>query len=66
MWKTSFVTTSVLLGASVDDAMAMIEVDAETEDLAQRLRDPRKAERARVLALGAQAIAVAADEVTLR
>ena len=70
MWERSFVAVSVLLGASVDDAMAALPDGAEARgpvaDVATKLRDSRRAVRAQGLAVVAQEVAVAIGEVTWR
>ena len=59
---------SVLVGASVEDAMAALPDGAEARvaELAGKLRDSRRAVRAQGLAIVAQEVAVAIGEVTLR
>lgn len=70
MWEKSFVGVSMLLGASYDDARAMVTPDALSaaalDALGEKARDPRRAVRAQALATVAQEIVVAIDEVTLR
>jgi hypothetical protein len=68
MWETSFVAVSVLLGASFEDATAMLPPGAEARlgDLPAKLRDGNRAVRAQALARVAHDVAVAIDEVTLR
>ncbi len=57
---------SVLLGSSVDEAVASLAEPARVEDLAARLRDPRKAVRAQTLAVVAAEVKLALDEGALR
>lgn len=68
MWERSFVAVSVLVGGSVEEAVASLPegCEARIAELAGKLRDTRRAVRAQGLALVAQEIAVAIGEVTLR
>ena len=70
MWERSFVAVSVLVGGSIDDAMAALPEGTESRpglaDLGRKLRDPRRAVRAQALALVAQEVTVALGAVTLR
>ena len=68
MWERSFVGVSVLLGASVDDALAQLSDEGRSRvgDLETKLRDARRPVRAAGLALVAQEIAIAIGEITLR
>jgi len=68
VWERSFVAVSVLLGASIDDALALLPEEARPRvgDLEAKLRDPRRPVRAARLALAAQEVAAAIGEVTLR
>ena len=68
MWERSFVAVSVLLGGSVEDALAALPVgsDARIAELASKLKDSRRTVRAQGLAVVAQEVAVAIGEVTLR
>ena len=68
MWERSFVAVSVLLGASIDDALGQLPDEARTRvgELEARLRDARRPVRAQGLAAVAQEVAMAITEVTLR
>jgi len=70
VWERSFVAVSVLVGGSVDDALAALPEGSEARphaaELLLKLRDTRRAVRAQGLAVVAQEIAVAIGEVTLR
>ena len=68
MWERSFVAVSVLLGGSVQDALAALPVGSEARiaELASKLEDSRRTVRAQGLAVVAQEVAVALGEVTLR
>lgn len=68
VWERSFVAVSVLIGGSVDDALAALPEGSEARvaDISSKLRDSRRAVRAQGLAVVAQEIAVALGEVTLR
>jgi len=68
VWQRSFVAMTVLAGGTYDDAIAAMTpgADALLGDLPARLRDSRRAERARALATVAHEITVALGEVTLR
>jgi hypothetical protein len=68
VWERSFVAVSVLLGGSVEDAIAALPEGSEVRiaQVAGQLRDPRRAVRAQGLAVVAQEVALALGEVTLR
>jgi len=74
VWERSFVAVSMLLdgsGGGLEQALAMLPDGAEAErpllgDLANKLRDPRRAVRAQALATVAQEVVIAVSEVTLR
>ncbi|MDB4941867.1 MAG: hypothetical protein JWP97_1401 [Labilithrix sp.] len=68
MWQRTFVGVSVLLGASIDEAIAALPegLPAAASDLEAKLRDGRRAMRAQGLAVIGQEVAVALGEVTLR
>ena len=68
MWERSFVAVSVLLGGSVEDAIAALPEAsaARIGEVAGQLRDTRRAVRAQGLAVVAQEVALALGEVTLR
>ncbi|HSO37437.1 MAG TPA: hypothetical protein VLT33_33155 [Labilithrix sp.] len=68
MWERSFVGVSVLLGASIDDALGQLPDEARTRvaELETRLRDARRPMRAQGLAVAVQEVAMAITEVTLR
>jgi hypothetical protein len=68
VWERSFVAVSVLLGASIDEALAALPEGSELRiaELTSRLRDTRRAVRAQGLAVVAQDVAVALSEVTWR
>ncbi len=68
MWQRSFVGVSVLVGATYDDALALLEPGAEATlgDLPAKMRDARRPVRAQALATVAHEVAVALGEVTLR
>ena len=68
MWERSFVAVSVLLGGSVEDAIAALPVGSEARvaELAGKLKDSRRTVRAQGLAVVAQEVAIAIGEVTLR
>ena len=68
MWERSFVAVSVLLGGSVQDALAALPIGSEARvaELASKLKDSRRTVRAQSLATVAQEVAVALGEVTLR
>lgn len=68
MWERSFVAVSVLVGGSVEDALAALPVGSEARvaEVASKLRDSRRTVRAQGLAVVAQEVAVAIGEVTLR
>ncbi len=56
---------SVLLGSSADEAVSMVAAGT-AGDIAERLRDPRKAVRAQALAVVVAEVKLALDEGTLR
>lgn len=68
MWERSFVAVSVLVGGSIEDAIAALPVGSEARiaDVASKLKDSRRTVRAQGLAVVAQEVAVAIGEVTLR
>jgi hypothetical protein len=68
VWERSFVAVSVLLGGSVEDALAAVPASSEARlaELASKLRDARRTVRAQGLAVVVQEVAVAIGEVTLR
>lgn len=68
VWERSFVAVSVLIGGSIEETMAALPDGSEhrAADLAVALRDPRRAVRAQALATGAQEVAFAVGEITLR
>jgi len=68
VWERSFVAVSVLVGGSVEDALAALPVGSEARvaEVASKLRDSRRTVRAQGLAVVAQEVAVAIGEVTLR
>jgi hypothetical protein len=70
VWERSFLAVSVLLGATIEDALLALPDGTESRglvgDLAHKLRDPRRATRAQGLATVAQEVALAISEVTLR
>jgi hypothetical protein len=68
VWERSFVAVSVLVGGSVQDAIAALPVGSEARiaELASKLNDSRRTVRAQGLAVVAQEVAVAIGEVTLR
>ena len=69
MWERSFVAVSVLVGGSVEDALATLPGGSEArigEQVASKLKDSRRSVRAQGLALVAQEVALAIGEVTLR
>jgi len=68
VWERSFVAVSVLLGASIDDALGQLPDEARPRlgELEARLRDARRPVRAQGLAAVAQEVAMAITEVTLR
>jgi hypothetical protein len=67
MWQRSFVAVSVLVGASIDDALACVPPGSEATlgDLPARLRHREKLVRAQALASVVHDVAAALDEVTL-
>jgi len=68
VWERSFVAVSVLVGGSIEDAIAALPVGSEARiaDVASKLKDSRRTVRAQGLAVVAQEVAVAIGEVTLR
>lgn len=66
MWERSFVSMSVLLGSSVDEAVASLGEPTRAGDVVDKLRDARKAMRAQVLAMTAAELKLALDEGALR
>jgi hypothetical protein len=68
VWERSFVAVTVLVGGSVEDALAALPVGSEVRiaELASKLKDSRRTVRAQGLAVVAQEVAVAIGEVTLR
>ena len=68
MWERSFVAVSVLVGTSVEDAIAALPEGSEVRvaELTRKLEDPRRAVRAQGLAVVAQDVAIALSEVTWR
>lgn len=68
MWERSFVAVSVLVGGSVEEAIAALPAGSEARiaEVASKLRDSRRTVRAQGLAIVAQEVAVALGEVTLR
>lgn len=68
MWERSFVAVSVLLGGSLEDALASLPAGASTRlaELSVKLRDGRRPVRANGLAVVAQEVAMAIGELTLR
>jgi hypothetical protein len=58
-WRSAFVATSVLIGTTVDEALALLETGGVREELLGSLRATSKATR--VKALAAELAAVAAD-----
>jgi hypothetical protein len=66
-WRRSFVAMTVLVGGTVDDALAALEPRAEAAlgDLTAKLRDPRRPVRAQALAGALHETAAALAEVTL-
>ena len=68
MWGRSFVAVSVLIGGSIDEALAVLPEGSEARiaEVASKLRDPSRAVRAQGLARVAQEVTVSLGEVTLR
>jgi len=68
VWERSFVAVSVLIGASIEETTASLPEGSQHRiaDLLTTLRDPRRAVRAQGLATGAQEVAFAIGEITLR
>ena len=68
MWERSFVAVSVLVGGTMDDAIAALPDGSEgrVAELAGKLRDAKRAVRAQGLAVVAQEVAMAIGEGTLR
>jgi hypothetical protein len=65
VWENAFVAVSVLVGATLDDALASLEGAAD-QALVDKLRDPRRTVRAQALAKVGQEVAMAVEAVTLR
>jgi len=66
MWQRSFVAMTVLVGGTVDDAIAALPSDAgNAEPLATKLRAPSRAARATALAEALREIALAVEGVAL-
>jgi hypothetical protein len=68
MWEASFVAMTVLAGGTTDEAIASLTEDGARRagDVLARLRDPKRAVRAAMLAEMAKDVVVAVDQVTLR
>lgn len=72
MWERSFVAVGVLVGGSLEDALAALPAAPPERaapglaELEAKLRDTRRPVRAQGLALAAHEVAVAIGEVTLR
>jgi len=68
VWERSFVAVSVLVGGSMEDAVAALPDDARyrVAELETKLKDARRVVRAQGLAVVAQEVAMAIGEVTLR
>jgi hypothetical protein len=68
VWERSFVAVSVLVGASIEQALGALPEGAgpRVADLEAKLRDARRPVRAQGLAVVAQEVAMAIGEVTLR
>jgi hypothetical protein len=68
VWERSFVAVSVLVGGSVEDALAALPAGSEARvaEVASKLEDSRRTVRAQGLAVVAQEVAVAIGEMTLR
>ena len=68
MWERSFVAVSVLVGGSMEDALAALPEGSRPRvaELETKLRDARRPVRAQGLAVVAQEVAIAIGEVTLR
>ena len=68
MWERSFVAVSVLVGGSMEEALAALPEGGglRVAELETRLRDARRPVRAQGLAIVAQEIAIAIGEMTLR
>ena len=68
MWERSFVAVSVLVGTSIEEALAALPEEAgpRVAELEAKLRDARRPVRAQGLAVVAQEVAKAIGEVTLR
>jgi hypothetical protein len=68
VWERSFVAVSVLVGGSIEDAIAALPVGSEARiaELASKLKDTRRTARAQGLAVVAQEVALAIGEATLR
>jgi hypothetical protein len=68
VWERSFVAVSVLVGGSMEEALAALPEGARPRmaELAATLRSSRRPVRAQGLAVVAHEIAMAIFEVTLR
>lgn len=68
MWERSFVAVSVLVGGSMEEALAALPEGAGplVAELETKLRDARRPVRAQGLAVVAQEVAIAIGEMTLR
>lgn len=68
MWEPSFVAVTVLLGGTVDEAVAALPDAAATriEPIVARLRAPSKATRATALASVARDVAVQIERSAMR
>lgn len=68
MWERSFVAVSVLVGGSVEEALAALPAGsmARVAEVASKLQDVRRAVRAQGLASVAQEVTIAIGERTLR
>lgn len=68
MWERSFVAIRVLLGDSVEDALASLprEKQEQVAQIASELRSTQRSVRARALTTAAQEVALAVREAELR
>ncbi len=68
MWESSFVAVSVLVGGSIDDALASLPAGSRpgVAELVAKLRDPKRTVRAQGLAVVAQDVFADLTEMTLR